>query len=267
MIKTDPKWKKVSRMKSKSWDDKFYVKVYQLARAGANDTQIAGALGVSVFVLKKWVKARPALKHAMRVGRCKDSKLSDWIYRRLDGKYKKVWDEICRVEKLPNGLQKVEALFDEHGEGCRKYLFLYALVNSHYNPSEACRRINVSYRTFKGWIRDDFEFANAISEIEEHKDNFFESVLVELTDQRNPKAALFAARTRLRHRGYNDKVLVEHSGTVKVEQTIELGDKLLGMLSKNTKREILQAVEQLQLEDQTKELNSNTIIENGKVVQ
>ena len=53
-----------------------------------------------------------------------------------------------------------------------------------------------------------------ILEIHISKKDFYEQCLVDLVQMRNLGAILFVNRTINRDRGYNDKIEVEHSGTV-----------------------------------------------------
>jgi hypothetical protein len=174
----------------------------------------------------------------------------------LSDRSRRVWDKICRVEKDPNRVKKIEMLFDRYGEGMRTTSFLHALVNSHYNPSQACRKVHVPYRTFTKWVENDFQFARMVDEIETHKKNHGEAALWELVDQREPKAVLFFNRTRNRDRGYSEKIEVEHSGTVKSHTILELDEKLLDRLSVAARKEILQVAEEVQEEQEQIEMGN-----------
>jgi hypothetical protein len=232
----------------KKWNNRFYVRAYRLARVGLSDSEIASGLGVAPKVFKEWVGSKNTLRWALREARQEGKKISEWIYDSLEERYKRVWDKICKLDKDPNRIRRIEMLFDREGEGARKYLFLYALVNSHFNPSQACKKVGVPYCEFNKWIEDDFEFARMVEEVHLHKKNLGEEALMELVEQREPKAVLYFNRTINRDRGYSEKVQLEHSGTVRNEHVLELDEKLLDMLSIETRKELLQATEQLQRE-------------------
>ena len=237
------------KRKSSYWNDEFYVKAYQLARAGATHLEIATHLGVKFCVFQYFWDHKPAFKKAVEEGKRKNCNLSEWIYKRLPGEYKAVWDQVCALEKQKDNIAKVEALFDRHGEGCRKYLFLYALVNNHFNPTTACRKVNIPYEQFKRWVEQDWEFAKVVAQIEEHKDDFFEGKLIELCEQGDSKAIIFANRTRNKGRGYAEKLFVEHTGQVNHTHVIELSEEILSRLSKPARRELLEVIEQAQIEE------------------
>ncbi len=56
-------------MISPVWNDKYYVRVFQLARDGMSDEEIAKSMGVDLKTFKSWRKERPALSESLRQGR------------------------------------------------------------------------------------------------------------------------------------------------------------------------------------------------------
>lgn len=242
----------MKKTKIDNWDDSYYLKAYQLARAGTDLTGIATSLGMTVPELKHAKRKRPALADALDQGWDGKRSLQAMIYRELPEDYKKVWDRITAYEKEEYPTRKIDLLFDKYGERCRKYLFLHAMTTSaHFNPSKACRKVNIAYHTWKKWAEDDAEFANLLLQCLEHKKNFFEEKLFELVDEKDSKAVLFVNKTLNQDRGYAEKLQIEHKGNVSVSHTMELSDEVLDRLSKSCRKELLgviQEVEELQLE-------------------
>ena len=206
---------------SNKWDDTVYVKAYELAAAGESDAAIARACGVSGLTFAAWKKRRPALRDALERARAPGAPAQqtfrDYVYGALPQHLKELWDRLNACEG--HGAARVEHLLSPHGKAARQHLFLYALVHCDFDPSEACRRVNVSARTLEGWRRHDPEFAELCDEIHWHKGNFFEAALVARVREGDPACTIFANKTFNRARGYQDRVKVEQSGKVEHEHT------------------------------------------------
>lgn len=203
------------------WDDKFYIVIYQLACNGLTDQQIAQALGTNAF--HRWKKLDSTVKFALEEGRNGRTRgadtLSDHIYGRLPRKLRKLYNNITRVIKEPNGVRRVNMLFANHGELAKKELFLYALTRTHFDPSRAMRRIGLPFRLLKTWIEDDRRFGQLVDEIQEHKKNFCEGKLLELVKEKDAQVVMFVNRTLNRDRGYGDEVKIKHEGEIQHKHT------------------------------------------------
>ena len=232
------------------WNNKFYIKSYQFALAGMTDVEIAEALGVSLGAFKGWINKRSTLQFALDEGRSRmkvrgNSSLRDYIYNQLPRKLKKLWNRIDKCADHPNAVQRMDALFDNHGEGARKHLFLYALTTSHFNPSQACRKVGVSKATVDRWIEQDIDFAQMVDQIHYHKKNFCDQKLMELVDDKDPAVVMFVSRTLNRDRGYSDKQEVEITGTINHthKHSITVDDRVLSIMSPKAVKELYKAVE------------------------
>lgn len=206
--------------KLRKWDDTVYVEVYRLARSGCTDAKICKVLGISIPTWDRWRRQRPALRKAIALAR--DNKANnfqasfrEYVYNRLSPDLQEVWDEINACEQEDAGIARIEALLEDKGERARQHLFLYALVDSNFNPSEACRRINISTGTLRRWTQTDAGgFAAIMDEMHTHKGNFFEEGLVKAVRDGNTKAIIFANQTYNKDRGYSSKLEVEHKGQI-----------------------------------------------------
>jgi hypothetical protein len=233
-------------MKSK-WDDTYYVTIYEAARAGHNKAAIAGILGVQEFTLKNWGDKNPAVRDAWvrgkRAGggehRTAAARLQEYIFDRLPPEIQELWEKIEQARRL-GSVRDAELLLREGGLRARQQLFLFVLTTSHFNPSAAMRETATSSKEYRRWIADDPTFAEMVNEIQYHKKNFFESKLVELVEDKEPAAVLFANRTLNRDRGYSDKQEIEHSGTV--HHQMDLIDISKLNLSLACRQEILAAL-------------------------
>lgn len=247
--KTKPKKKGV-------WKDDYYVRAYTLARQGMPDRRIAGAIGVTSGTFKRWVEEHPALRRALKQARGEKARnfqasFREYVYRALTPELQEVWDDINACENEPSGIARIEALLADRGKRARQHLFLYALVDSNFNASEACRKISISRGTLDSWIASDPDFGRIIDEMHWHKGNLFEQSLIDLVKDGDTKAVIFANRTYNRGRGYNEKLEVEHSGVVNHVHTIEIDSLNLPL---EVKTAVLQAVRNKRDPDQQGQL-------------
>lgn len=207
------------------WKDEYYVLAHQLAASGESDENIAGIIGVSYPTFRRWKLKRPALVEALEAARSQDRtrtlanatgdvvSFTEYIYEQLPENLQDLYDQIMRFEEEKLGRNKIEALLERHGKRARQWLFIHAWVTSHFRLSVALKRLNVSRRMFDHWC-EEADFQELVSEIEWHKDNFFEETFVTLVACGDTSATIHAAKTRLRERGYSEKHEVNISGEI-----------------------------------------------------
>lgn len=211
-------------MSKSAWNDTYYVRSFELARAGHSDSQIAEALGVTYQTFKSWVSKRPALKDALTRGRTSvdSNTLQEYIFNRLTPQLQHLWQQITLCDSHPNGVARLEALLSNAGKEARQSLFLYALVNCSYNPSEACRRVNISRQTLNSWVKTEPRFAELMDEVTWHKGNYFESTLYDMVvREHDPACTIFANKTFNRKRGYGDQQKIKVEGEVTQNHQIQ----------------------------------------------
>lgn len=263
----------VGTMARTKWNDRLYVKVYELAKSGLSESAIASAIGTTKATLSKWKSERPALRDAIKQAKqdstLKTPDIKEYIYKRLPSHLQDLWDEIDECEKEENGLLRAQALIEKQSKVTRQHFFLYALVDGNFNLSEACRKVCISRSTLERWIKDDPDFSELIDEIHWHKKNFFEGHLCKLIRQGDSSATIFANRTFNKDRGYGDslnfkgKVEHDHKGKVEhdhIHQHVDL-DSLEGFPIE-AKIQLLDAMETNCVDSVLIEDNSN-----GKEVQ
>jgi len=78
-----------------------------------------------------------------------------------------------------------------------------------------------------------------VDEIHWHKANYFESAFIGRVAAGDTPAIIHAVKTKCRHRGYNDKIEVEHSGTIGNEHTFSITDLDLDV---DTRKKVLEAL-------------------------
>lgn len=237
------------------WDDRNYVRVYQLSKIGLSRKLIAEELGIPVRIFERWIEKKPALLHALKEGEKKESVQAEYIYGLLSEKAKRVWDQLDDLKKEKNAVRKIELLFDKEGEGIRKQLFVHALASFHFNPTQACKKVGISYSKFKSWVETDYEFAQLVDEMQEHKGNMYEAALTELAIvDKEPAAIIHVNKTFNRQRGYGDKLEIEHTGTVRNEHVLELSEELLDRLSIPARKELVMVMDQMQADQKQLEV-------------
>ena len=193
------------------------IDAYILAKSGLSDPKLALALGCHESVFKEWKKRYVPLQYALEQARGKDGSgetFSDYVYKRLTPELQRLWDEIEWWSENPSGFEAMEQALTKESVKVRQSLFMHAMVVCNFSASEACRKVGLSKSTVDFWLKEDPDFPRLIEEIQWHKKNFFEQGLVKLVNEGNPLAIIFANRTLNRDRGYSEKLLVEHSGTV-----------------------------------------------------
>jgi len=205
-----------------------------------NHAKIAAVIGLSKDGYDKKVARHPELQMARRMAeekRAKTHTLEDYVLHNLSPEARAVWEEIQFWDDARGKLDKINDILEGRTVRLKQEIFIQALISRGYNNSEACRLSGVSRNTVDGWKRNDMHFLQLLEEIEVHKCDFFEQSLVDLVAEGNPAAVMFANRTKNAHRGYNEKLTVEHGGQVGVSFNIEQLD-----LSIECRKELLNAI-------------------------
>lgn len=214
--------------KDKKWKDEFYVRGYQLAKEGKSDTMIAKLLGVSLALYKKWLDKNGTFNKAINDGRSiKEGAESfrQYVFSRLPDNLQELWNKILRnkedITDSPEEARKKQrerrGLFETvrtSRKEDRQQLYLYALINSNFTRTEACKKIGISPTCIAGWETKDRQFKELVKQVEEAKKDFYESALISLVRQGESNAVIFANRTYNRDRGYSDKVEMNISGNI-----------------------------------------------------
>lgn len=90
-----------------------------------------------------------------------------------------------------------------------KKALLEALEKSLGVVSEACRKTKIGRSTHYRWLKEDYEYAQAVRELESHTLDFAESSLHKLIKEGNPAATIFFLKTKGKNRGYIERQEVE----------------------------------------------------------
>ena len=232
-----------NKKKPTPWKDEFYVRCYELARAGFNTHEIAKEIGVAYPTLQGWMLSKPALKEALSLAnRMHDDadsvpNLLDYVYQRLPEPLRAVWDRVEEINETTNATREVELLMEQAGKTARQHLFLHAMVKYNFNPSEACRAVNVSKKSLDNWAKTDPDFFDLLAEMKWHITNFCEASLMELVRRLDPSAVRFALENLMPEK-YASKKNVNITGDVKVEHRVKAAD-----LPYEVQLQLLEAIE------------------------
>ncbi len=117
----------------------------------------------------------------------------------------------------------------------KKEMYLSILAKHLGIISYACKEMGMSRRTVYNWIRDDKEFAARVKDVELIQGDLVERKLMQLIDKGNPRATVFYAATKLKTRGYTNKIelstpepiRISTEGTVIHEVRNSMPDKVL----------------------------------------
>jgi hypothetical protein len=72
--------------------------------------------------------------------------------------------------------------------------------------TKACEKAGVGRTTYYEWRKDDPEFATLCDATQEYVGDFVESKLYKLINDENPTAILFYCKTKLRNKGYVERI-------------------------------------------------------------
>lgn len=238
------------------WDDAYYLRAYDLARAGATNKSIAEDLGVSHDCFCRWEKKRPALRDAIARGRSQvkvdgscSLSLRDYVYLRLPPDIQLLWDEVLRIQRERLPMTDTEALLQEQNTQVRQRLYVHALLATCFNPSKACRILCITYQEVMQWLKTDRNFLDLMEEVEWHRANFFEAHLCRAVARGDVQAAIFANKTYNASRGYRDGVKPpledttpeETSRLEELDLPVEVLEKIAEALDRKKSRKHLEA--------------------------
>ena len=94
---------------------------------------------------------------------------------------------------------------------------LEALEKSMGVISIACKACKLDRRTYYNWISKDAEFKAKVDEILESQVDFAEASLLKAINNGDTTAIIFYLKTKGKHRGYQDKQVIETDGEIKIK--------------------------------------------------
>lgn len=265
---------KVHRLAGSTWNEDYIYKAYEATRDGVHTQQgLAEVLGISTRTLIKWQEKHPALARAIERGLTTKQEnpdgsgaaFMDYVHARLPADLKDAWERLVMLDAStePNAEKQLEALTESMGKRARQHLWVHALVNSNFNESEACRKVNVREGELKCWLRNDPDFPDILATIHKAKKDMIEGSLLRLVKNGEPSVVIFASKTLNRDRGYDPRMTVahEHSGQV---NHLHAGVDLKKALDKLPLADRIRILEALEADEQPqlKQLSAHDIVVN-----
>ena len=90
-----------------------------------------------------------------------------------------------------------------------KTQLIEALEKSLGIVSTACKKVGCSRKTFYKYYNEDKDFKNRVDDVSEYAKDFVESKMYKLIDEGNPATTIFYAKTKMRDRGYSERLEIE----------------------------------------------------------
>ena len=97
-----------------------------------------------------------------------------------------------------------------------KKAMVEAMIKTLGIVTPALKIADVGRATYYGWLKTDAVFAKRIADTADVAMDFAESKLHKLIHDENPAAVIFYAKTKLRFRGYVERMEHDHSGNVSI---------------------------------------------------
>jgi len=249
--------------------NEYYVRCFRLATDGMSDQEIAKILGVPINRFDRWVRQDKALREGLDIARQSKDGYADFksfIYERMPRKARELWDELDGADKLPTveptraqRREKILQKIEDSAVQWQQSLFLHALVKCNFIYTKACMKIGINPGIVAQWCRDSEKFRQLVEGIETHKDDFFESCLIDLCRSGDSAAIIFANKTRNKKRGYDPVVDINTTTTGVVKHSVSIDE-----LPVDARRAILETMRakanpQLRLEDNRNAMDAEIV--------
>lgn len=228
-----------------------YAEVYELAKAGMSDKDIAEHLKTRKGTFRRMKERIPALNALVEAGRKQavhtgsaghGDDLENYVYGHLPPKVQEHWDRIMKVwrsdlkgKKRRVALQEALAPTAQASKNVRQGLFVHAMLRTGFNGTKACIMSGVPYRTYQAWLKYDPHFQHLLDEVDWHRVNFFKNAFHRLVKKGVPSAVIHAVKSQVP--GYGTKLQIETHRTNEDKVSLEDLD-----LDPKVMKELLKAV-------------------------
>ena len=101
----------------------------------------------------------------------------------------------------------------------KKKLYLKNLEECWGIVTQACLKTGIARRTHYNWLAADPKFAAEVKKIKDVKDDYVESKFLENIKNLDTASIIFYLKTQCRHRGYSEKIDLDHSGGIDLNIT------------------------------------------------
>jgi len=118
----------------------------------------------------------------------------------------------------------------------RKKAMLEALEKSMGIVTTASKAVGIDRQTHYNWMKEDEQYAEAVSSLEDIVLDFAESSLYKQVKEGNPTSTIFLLKTKGKRRGYIEKTQVELSGKVDSSLKEMTNEQLDALINANISR-------------------------------
>jgi transcriptional regulator with XRE-family HTH domain len=235
--------------------------IYEMTKEGFPAKAIADVIGVHHSTLIKWEQEKLSVRTAFKEGlaardEADDTSFFDFVAGRLPPELHDLWDELFESENDPSAIRRIEKLLNAAGNRNRQRLFLHALFQFDFNLTRALKFVSVSRTRYQGWLKNDPDFLQLITEVTEIKGDFYENALVRLVKRGVPAAVIHANKTFNADRGYATKAQLEITGEVThTHKVVPLSDLELPLEVRAAMFDALQALKKKQEKEHVKRID------------
>lgn len=232
----------------------YIFRVYQLAKQGLSQEEIAAFFEVEVATMHDWFARNSAFRQAWEEGKAPPEQelqvsgatFSDYVYQQLSPELQDLYDELINIWGQKNAQAQIQLLTADCGKRAHQALFVHALAMHAFSLTRALQICGVSRGTFNQWCKER-EFGILIDELNEFKKDWYEDKFIGLVREGNDKAIIHAAKTVLRDRGYGDVLTVRAAG--------QDGEWMLDDLPIEDREKLLTSIEQAEAEMEREEIS------------
>lgn len=105
-----------------------------------------------------------------------------------------------------------------------------AIIDAKGFKSIACANLQLSPRTFRRWVQEDEDFRAAVNEAvelsREYRDDIAEQKLFKLVEAGDTTATIFYCKTRLKERGYSERMPVPVEDKKRAAEVQDTGERI-----------------------------------------
>jgi hypothetical protein len=184
---------------------------FSFALTTTSDPELAAALGITEGKLKEWKQSEPAFYRAILAARKAgaDSRGGNGLIARhvgnsLPKELRELWEELSEAK---SDREAVMYNLATRGDFDKQRLLVHALSVTRFDLNACCQMLDISKAQLDKWAKGDPRFAKLWDEVYFQKRNFVESKLMDLVEDGNAKAIIFA-NERLNREQYGQKIEV-----------------------------------------------------------
>lgn len=120
--------------------------------------------------------------------------------------------EVVDLSKIPHISISDEKPKRVRGLRGKKKMMIASLIKSLGIVTTAVKEVGITRETHYRWLKDDPKYKEAVEASKETIEDFYETAFLTLVADKNPRAIIHLAKTKLRNRGYGEHMVTEEVG-------------------------------------------------------